>query len=368
MKIESYDVTAASERNYQSIETFTQTTNLSTGASRSNTLVEAIGEGPAAQAELSDAVKRKMEETQQNNQKTLEKSRESLPKSLKLNNDKQSIDADTLDLKIRLLEQMIYALTGKRINFKNIAADLAKRSSGSSPEPGSGGSGTVLQAPGRSAPVSVETERMRYESESTSYTAQGVIKTADGKTVHVDIEMNMSREFMSYTKTTVQAQLCDPIVINYGGKAASLRGEKFSFDLNMDGSEDQISFVGADSGFLALDRNGDGIINDGSELFGPQSGNGFSELRGYDSDGNGWIDENDEIYSMLRVWSKDKDGSDQLFTLKELDIGAMYLGEIETEFSMKDSGNNTQGVVRSTSFYLKDSGGAGTVNHIDLSL
>ncbi len=71
---------------------------------------------------------------------------------------------------------------------------------------------------------------------------------------------------------------------------------------------------------------------------------------------------------MLRVWSKDKDGNDQLFTLKELDIGAIYLGEVETEFSMKDGGNNTQGVVRSTSFYLKDSGGAGTVNYIDLAL
>ncbi len=36
-----------------------------------------------------------------------------------------------------------------------------------------------------------------------------------------------------------------------------------------------IAFATGNSGFLAFDKNADGMINDGSELFGPESGNGF---------------------------------------------------------------------------------------------
>lgn len=45
--------------------------------------------------------------------------------------------------------------------------------------------------------------------------------------------------------------------------------------------------------FLALDKNGDSVINDGKELFGAATGQGFKELAIYDSDKNYWIDEND---------------------------------------------------------------------------
>ena len=66
----------------------------------------------------------------------------------------------------------------------------------------------------------------------------------------------------------------------------------------------KISFVGSGSGLLALDKNGDGIINNGTELFGPNTQDGFSELSKYDSDGNGWIDENDSVYDNLRICGK----------------------------------------------------------------
>ena len=44
-----------------------------------------------------------------------------------------------------------------------------------------------------------------------------------------------------------------------------------------------------------------------------KTGNGFSELAEYDSDGNGWIDENDEVYDQLKVWVKDENGKDKLY-------------------------------------------------------
>ncbi|MDR2569744.1 MAG: hypothetical protein LBD23_05545 [Oscillospiraceae bacterium] len=210
-------------------------------------------------------------------------------------------------------------------------------------------------------------EQFEFESEQVSYQAQGVVKTADGRTINVDISMFMSRQFTSYMGINVEtARPIDPLVINYGGTAASLLDEKFQFDLTMDGSLDSLSVLGEGSGFLAIDWNGDRKINDGSQLFGPSSGCGFSELRKYDTDGNGWIDANDEIFDKLVVWHRDKDGNDTVHTLKELGIGAIFLGDIATEFSFKGDSNETLGVMRSTSFFLMQCGGAGTVSHIDM--
>ena len=211
-------------------------------------------------------------------------------------------------------------------------------------------------------------EQFQYEFEQVSYQAKGVVHTADGRTINVDIHMQMSREFTSYMEIDIESRLVDPLVINYGGTAASLMGDRFQFDLTMDGNMDNLAVLGEGSGFLAVDWNGDGVINDGSELFGPSTGCGFSELRQYDTDGNGWIDENDEIFDKLVVWHRDKDGNDTVFTLRELGIGAIYLGDIATEFSFKDETNQTLGVMRSTSFFLKECGGAGTVSHIDMTV
>lgn len=210
-------------------------------------------------------------------------------------------------------------------------------------------------------------EHFHFEAEEVSFQAQGIVKTADGRTINVDINMFMSRQFVSYMGIDVETiRPIDPLVINYGGTAASLMNDRFQFDLDMDGNLDSLAVLGEGSGFLAIDRNGDGKINDGSELFGPSTGCGFSELRKYDTDGNGWIDANDEIFDKLVVWHRDKDGNDTVFTLRELGIGAIFLGDIETEFSFKGDNNETLGIMRSTSFFLMQCGNAGTVSHIDM--
>ncbi len=149
----------------------------------------------------------------------------------------------------------------------------------------------------------------------------------------------------------------------------SVSDMKFKFDIDSDGKEEDISFVGQGSGFIALDKNEDGKINDGSELFGTKSGDGFSDLAEFDEDKNGWIDENDFVFSKLKVWTKDENGNDRLLNLKAADVGAIYLGNVDTEFSYKNMSGDTDGVLRKTGIYLKESSGvAGTVAHVDLAL
>ncbi len=125
--------------------------------------------------------------------------------------------------------------------------------------------------------------------------------------------------------------------------------------------------LGAGSGYLALDKNGDGVINDGSELFGPQSGSGFRDLAAYDEDGNGWIDENDSIWSKLKIWCKNPDGTDSLYTLKEKGVGAICLQNTATDFTLKGSGGRDNGYLRSTGIFLYENGNVGTVQHLDLT-
>ena len=82
---------------------------------------------------------------------------------------------------------------------------------------------------------------------------------------------------------------------------------------------------------------------------------------------NGWIDENDDIFDKLRIWSKDPDGSDRLTTLKESDVGAIYLDSRRTEFAVKDLSNKDRAQVRRTGIFLRESTGrAGTVQQFDM--
>lgn len=207
-----------------------------------------------------------------------------------------------------------------------------------------------------------------YERESLRFDASGQIITEDGQEIDFSATLNMTREFFSEEQLSIRAgdALKDPLVINFSGQAAALTQTKFAFDIDNDGEENQISFLKPGSGFLALDVNGDNRINNGSELFGPASGNGFQELAAYDLDGNEWIDENDSIYEKLRIWVKDEEGNDSLFALGEKGIGAIYLNAAATPFSLKDSQNNLLGQVQASGIFVKDQGEVGTVQQIDL--
>lgn len=209
------------------------------------------------------------------------------------------------------------------------------------------------------------------EMECTTFSATGLAKTADGREINFNVDLEMSRGFTAKYESLEQSSyiLTDPLVINLDSNVGSVTDMKFLFDIDSDGKEEEISFAGQGSGFLALDKNKDGIINDGSELFGTKSGDGFKDLAQYDEDGNGWIDEADSIFKDLKVWTKDENGNNKLIDLLSADVGAIYLGNADTQYSLNDMlTNETKGVIRKTGVYLKESGGVGTVQHIDLAV
>lgn len=208
------------------------------------------------------------------------------------------------------------------------------------------------------------------ENETTSFSTEGTVKTSDGREINFNVELTMSRSFTQYAAQQIDfgaPRLIDPLVINLDAPAADVQDQKFMFDLDADGHAEAISRLGPGSGFLALDKNGDGIINDGSELFGATNGNGFADLAQYDSDGNGWIDEADEIFDKLLIWSKDANGNDQLVGLGKAGVGAIYLGAQDTQFAMNNHQNQANAQIRQTGMFLYENGGVGTVQQVDFA-
>jgi len=128
-----------------------------------------------------------------------------------------------------------------------------------------------------------------------------------------------------------------------------------------------VSFVSAGSGFLAFDKNNDQKINNGSELFGPGTGNGFEELAVWDGDQNGWIDENDDVFSKLSVWTRDDNGEDRLISLKEACIGAISLESAAGGFDMTGPDNLLKGRLKSSGVFLFENGNVGSIQQIDLA-
>ena len=218
--------------------------------------------------------------------------------------------------------------------------------------------------------LSYSQETHYMETESTSFSTTGTVRTQDGREISFQVEVAMSRRFQQVFREDIQLDafsMCDPLVINLDTDVAELFDQKFTFDIDADGEEDEISLLGGGSGYLALDQNGDGIINDGSELFGTRSGNGFADLAKYDEDHNGWIDENDAIWSKLQIWCRDENGQDILYRLADKGVGAICLQNAATDFALKGAAATTNGAIRRTGIFLYENGNVGTIQHVDLA-
>ncbi|HSE18362.1 MAG TPA: hypothetical protein VLB46_15010 [Pyrinomonadaceae bacterium] len=154
--------------------------------------------------------------------------------------------------------------------------------------------------------------------------------------------MRFGGEYEFLTCTCLGCDTCggSPIVIDIAGDGIALTSpsDGVDFDLNGNGTRDRLGWtrLGSDDAWLALDRDGNGTIDRGAELFGdftaqPASShkNGFLALAEFDSNRDGVIDSRDSVFESLRLWQdRNHNGIselDELHTLMELNVKALEL-------------------------------------------
>ena len=159
----------------------------------------------------------------------------------------------------------------------------------------------------------------------------------DDDTNHLDSEVDAYNQFLNW----VQPPRRDPLALDLGGDGIeTLAADGYNgvlFDQNGDGVKRATGWVAADDGLLVLDRNGNGTIDNGTELFGNNTpttdgtaANGLAALSDIDSNADGVINASDAQFADLRVWRDlNSDGISQgneLFTLNDLGIASLSTG------------------------------------------
>nr|WP_303846446.1 hypothetical protein [Aeromonas sobria] len=268
--------------------------------------------------------------------------------------DDNGMPDDGLDNRQRLIKLMIEAMLGHEIELPKPIKPAAE-----------GGEGVMQGAAAAQAAEPdqlVEVTDTLLQQEQLKVVASASVATQDGQTLQLDLGfvLDWRQLEVSQRRTTLNA-LKDPLVLSLDGKIADLTEARVTFDIDQDGKEDNLPGLREGSGFVALDRNGNGTIDDGGELFGARSGNGFGELANLDEDGNGVLDEGDSQFSALQFWHPEH----APIALVELGIGAILLRPLDTPFThLGESGN--QGVLRQSGLYLTEQGKGGWVQQIDL--
>ena len=182
---------------------------------------------------------------------------------------------------------------------------------------------------------------------------------------HVGDSVNGS--FASALSFVIRA---DPLTLDLNGDGIETvsANSGITFDFDGDGVRSGTGWIKGDDGFLVLDRNGNGQIDSGRELFGvdtvksdgTKASNGFDALKDLDSNGDGVFDAEDAEFSNIRVWQdKNQDGvsqSSELKTLGELHIQSINLTSVGS--SQNSNGNIISAI---GSFNFAD-GHTGTVN------
>ncbi|MEM5585778.1 calcium-binding protein [Roseibium sp. AS2] len=159
----------------------------------------------------------------------------------------------------------------------------------------------------------------------------------------------------------------DPLVFDLDGDGleltAMVTGVSPMFDMDGDGFAEHTGWVAPDDGLLAIDLNGNGLIDDINELFGGPGLSGFDALAAFDMNADGVIDANDAVFGNLRMWRDlDRDAitdEGELFTLADLDIASIDLSPED------DGSQNALNVVARTGTFTRGDGCVGAVGDVE---
>ncbi|MGI0024652.1 MAG: hypothetical protein ACREA4_05840, partial [Nitrososphaera sp.] len=160
----------------------------------------------------------------------------------------------------------------------------------------------------------------------------------------------------------------DPLILDLDGdgiETANTNDAAF-FDHDGNGFAEQTGWVGADDGMLAWDRDGDGRINDGKELFGDQTvlqdgtraASGFQAIAEWDDNADGKIDASDGIWANLKIW-QDTDGDGYTLASELKDLAALGIQSIDLGHTVTNTTDAQGNIQARLGSFTKSDGTAG---------
>lgn len=185
------------------------------------------------------------------------------------------------------------------------------------------------------------------------------VEGSRGRAQQLSFEFEFSQELsLSVQRRGGAVQQQDPLAFDLAGDGFSTTGVEHGvlFDITGDGRLERTSFVQGDDVFLALDRNQNGRIDSGLELFGDQRGaaNGFAELALLDSNQDQVINALDPIFQQLSLFGLDAEGEFEQRSLAEAGIS-----EIDLRYQSSSYALNAYDRVTEQSSFRRADGGLG---------
>ncbi|WP_320442707.1 calcium-binding protein [Herbaspirillum sp. alder98] len=198
----------------------------------------------------------------------------------------------------------------------------------------------------------------------------------DGATSNKRGMPGISNSGAESARAAIQNETIDPLALDLDGDGIETEGSEIAplFDHTGDGIRTGTGWLKPDDGWLVLDRDGNGTIDSGSELFGVNTvkkngllaRDGFDALSDFDTNSDKQIDVDDEIFTRLRVWRDlNQDGvspANELASLAALEIKTIQLQAINAN---KWLGNGN--MQRANASFSRLDGSVGTVSNLDLA-
>ncbi|MDR1285147.1 MAG: hypothetical protein LBJ88_02985, partial [Campylobacteraceae bacterium] len=204
----------------------------------------------------------------------------------------------------------------------------------------------------------------------------------NGITINSADDIRANKELFTLTQNIwkeddSQVSYTPPLVLdlNFNSKTSVGIGNNFTyFDYDGDGFRERTAWSEAEDAILAMDINRNGIIDNGSELFGSYTKlsdgsfakDGYEALSQYDENGDGIIDKNDSIFSSLRLW-KDINGNGltdegELTSIQVSNVVSIYLYRPDgSSFgSLYENGN----IISNQTTFKTDDGHTGIVRDV----
>lgn len=209
------------------------------------------------------------------------------------------------------------------------------------------------------ANTNVTTLEWHYLHQHVSANMSGRAELADGRSIEWSFDLQMQAEQLSVRQTS--AVLQDPLVLSLANTPVQLTTDSTTLDFDGRGTLRQLPGLGQQQFYLMRDQNRNQQLDSGLELFGPATGQGFSELAQLDEDRNGFIDIQDSSWHQLGLWQKDTGFQ----TLAHYGIAAISTESVATPFELYQQ-DELLGRIARSSIYLSEQGKAGLIQQIDV--